>query len=66
MTKVKMKPPKDINFVLVECNSFLKSPRKIKGCLIMVYIQEHNPDSEDIIRDSQVPWLASTETLDHR
>ena len=48
-----MKPPKDISYVLVEFNSFLKLTRKMKRFLIMVYIQEHHSDSEDIIKYSE-------------
>ena len=34
-------PPQGHQFFLVECDLFLKSPITMKGCLIMVYIQEH-------------------------
>ena len=43
-----MKPPKDINYVSVEFNSFLKPPRQMKGCLVMIYIQEHISECEEI------------------
>ena len=46
MTGMSMKPPNDINYVLVECNYFLKPPRQIIGILIMIYIQEHLSDSK--------------------
>ena len=52
-----MKPPKDLIYVSVECNSFIKSPRQIKGCLLMIYIQEHLSDSEEIIKDSMFQWI---------
>ena len=55
-TRVRMKPPNDIIFLLVECNSFLKTPRQMKGCLIMVYIQEHHSESEYIIKYSKFQW----------
>ena len=51
MTGVRMKPPKDIKYVLVECNSFLKLPRQMKGFLIMIYIQVIISDSEEINKD---------------
>ena len=57
MTGVSMKPPKDVIYVSVECNSFIKSPRQIKGCLLMIYIQEHLSDSEEIIKDSMFQWV---------
>ena len=43
-----MKPPKDIKYVLVGCNSFLKSPKEMKVCLVIIYIQLHISDSEGI------------------
>ena len=49
-------PPQGHQFFLVECDLFLKSPIKMKGCLIMVYIQEHHLYSEDIIKDSTFQW----------
>ena len=45
LTGARMKPPKEIKCVLVKCNYFLKTPRKMKGCPIMNYIQEHLSDS---------------------
>ena len=51
-----MKPPKDINYVLFECNYSLKSPRQMKFFLIMVYIKEYHSDSKYIIRDSNFQW----------
>ena len=30
---VRIKPPKEINYVLFECNYFPKTPRKMKGCI---------------------------------
>ena len=51
MKGVRMKPPKDIMYVLVECNSFLTLPRQMKGCLIMIYIQVIISDSEEINKD---------------
>ena len=56
MTGASMKPPKDINVLLVECNYSLKYPRQMKGCIIMVYIQELHYDSEDKIKDSKFQW----------
>ena len=41
LTGIRMKPPKDIKYILVQFNSFIKSPRQMKGCLVMIYIQEH-------------------------
>ena len=38
LTGVIMNPANDIDFVLLENNSFLKSQRQMKGCIIMVYI----------------------------
>ena len=31
-----MKPSKYTKYFSVECNSFLKSPRQIKGCIVMI------------------------------
>ena len=56
ITGVSMKKPKDINCVLVEWNSFLKSPRQMKVCIVMIYIQEHIPDNEEIIKYSMFQW----------
>ena len=39
MTGVIMKPPKVINYILVECNFNLKPPIQMKGWLIIIYIQ---------------------------
>ena len=39
LTGVRIKLPKDINYVLVEFNSFLKSPIQIKGCIVIIYTQ---------------------------
>ena len=52
LTGVMNKPRKDIKFVLVERNFFLTSTSQMKVFLLMVYIQEHHSDSEDIIKDS--------------
>ena len=52
----RMKPPKDISYVLVEYNSFLKQQRQMKGCILMIYIQEYILDSEGIIKDSMFQW----------
>ena len=46
LTGTRMKPPKDTKYVLVECNSFLKSPIQMKSCLVIIYIQEHISESE--------------------
>ena len=48
----KDEPPKDINYVLVEWNYFLKPQIKMKSCLILIYIQELLSDIEEIIKDS--------------
>ena len=34
-----MKAHKYTKYVLVECNLFLRSPGKMKGCLVLIYIQ---------------------------
>ena len=46
LTGVRMKPPKEINYALAEYNSFIKSPKLMKGCLVIIYIQEHLSKSE--------------------
>ena len=46
LTEVGIKPPKDINYVSIECSSCLKLPRKMEGCIIVVYVQEHHSESE--------------------
>ena len=55
ITGLKMKTPKDMDFILFECNYFPKPPRQMKDCLIMVYIQEHHSDSEYIIKIYKAP-----------
>ena len=40
LTRVRTKTSKNINFALVECNSFLKSPRQKKHFIIRLYIKE--------------------------
>ena len=44
-----IKLPKDIKYVLFEYNSFIKSPRKMKGCLVIIYIQEQISESKEIM-----------------
>ena len=44
-----MKTTKDIKYVLVKCNSFLKSPRQIKVFPVMIYIQVHFTEFEENI-----------------
>ena len=39
LTGVMVKPHNEINYVLVECYSFIKSLIQMKGCLFMIYIQ---------------------------
>ena len=51
-----MNPPKYIKYVLSECNSFLKSPGKIKGCLVMIYIKVHISECEEIKKYSMLKW----------
>ena len=46
-TGEKMKTPKQINYVLFECNLFLKSPRKMKGSLVIIYIQVQFSECEE-------------------
>ena len=41
ITGIIMKPPKEIKYVLVKCNSFIKSPKQMKGCIFIIYIQVH-------------------------
>ena len=41
MTGERIKPPKDIKYVSVECTAFIKSPRKMKCCLVIIYILVH-------------------------
>ena len=57
LTGVMNKPRKDIKFVLVERNFFLTSTSQMKVFILMVYIQEHHSDSEDIIKDSKFQWI---------
>ena len=52
MSGVRTKPPKEIRYVSVECNSFIKSPRQIKCCLVTIYIQVHISECEEIKKDS--------------
>ena len=56
LTGMSMKPTNKINYILVECNSFLKSPSQMKLCLVIIYIQEQLSDSEEIIKDSMFQW----------
>ena len=49
-----MKPPKEINYVSVECNLFQNSPMQINVCIIMINIQEHISEGKKIIRDSNL------------
>ena len=46
LTGTRMKPPQDTNYVLVELNYFIKPPIKMKGFLVMIYIQVHIYNSE--------------------
>ena len=41
LTGLNMKPPKDINCVLIECNYFLTSPGQMKDCFVMIHIKVH-------------------------
>ena len=52
-----MKPPYEINYVLVEGNYFLKSPTNRKICQIMICILEKIYDSEEIIKCSMFRWI---------
>ena len=51
-----MKAPKDIKYVLVEFNSFLKKSIHTNCCLVIIYIKVHIPDSEEIKKDSMFKW----------
>ena len=52
MTGVRIKPPRDINYDLVEC--IVSNTTKTEKYLIMVYIQEHLSDSDEVIMDSMI------------
>ena len=41
-----MKHTKDINDILVECNSFIKSSRHMRSYIVMIHIQVKTPQSE--------------------
>ena len=56
LTGMKLKPPKNINYVLVECNSFLKLLIPMKVSLLMIYTQEHISECEGIKIDSIIQW----------
>ena len=56
-TGVRMKPSKSIKYVLVECNLFLKYPRQMKGCIVIIYIQEHITGSDKIIKYQIFLWI---------
>ena len=45
-----MEPPKDMNYVSAEYNSFLKPPGQMKGSLVMIYTKEHLSYSEYIVK----------------
>ena len=57
-----MKPPKDFNYLLFECNSFKKPPRQLKGCILMLYIQHIFSDSEHIMKTSMFQWVIVCDT----
>ena len=44
----RMKPPKEIKFVSVKCNPFIKPPRYMKGCFVTSYIKVHIPEGKEI------------------
>ena len=48
MTGERIKTPKDIKFVSVEFNLFLKSRRHKKVCIVMINIQVKISDSKEI------------------
>ena len=54
-----MKPPKDINYVLVEFNSFLKSQRQMKSCLFIIYLKAILSDNEEIIKYAMFQYRLS-------
>ena len=48
LTGVRIKPPKNIRYVSIVYNSFLKSPIQMKFCLVIIFIQVHISDFEEI------------------
>ena len=48
-----MKTPKDITYILVECNYLLKPPKQMKGRLLMIYMQEYHSNSEETMKYSK-------------
>ena len=42
-----MKQPNHMNYILVECNSFIRSPRQMKYCQVLIYIQIHISEFEE-------------------
>ena len=52
-----MKPFKYIKYDLVEFNSFIKPPRYMKWYLVMIYIQVHISNSEEIKKHSVFKWI---------
>ena len=51
-----MKPTKCIKYVQFEFNFFLKSPRQIKGGIIVIHMQGCLSDSEGIIKYLMFKW----------
>ena len=57
LTGANMKPPKYINYALVECYLFLKRQGKMEGCLVMIYIQVQIYECEGKISMFQWKWF---------
>ena len=63
---MRIKPPKDIDYSFVECNSFLKLPIKMKGCLLILYRQVLISDSKVIQRlNVQMRIVCDTPVIEH-
>ena len=63
LTGAMVKPSKDNKYVLVELNSFIKPLRQWKGGLVIIYIQEHISEIEEIKKRFNVTMVIVCDIL---